>query len=891
MNNRLRDYLESGHSLVTANNRLARFLSHQYAEHQLKNNITAWETPKILPWQSWLKEYWEEQQFAKQDALKLLSNNQQRCLWQQVIQSSSSAKQLLQVNSVVPLAIRSYELCKSWCLPIFPDGHYLNDDVGVFKSWALEYERQLEHRHWIDYANLPDYFCLQSLPDDYRDSGIAFYGFDDYTPQQQRLTDYLDENGCDVDDIKPENVNRSARYVAFNDSSDEIKSAARWAGNVLEEQPSAKIGIVIPELKSRRQEIVSAFDEILDPESLVRFHNTTRKPYVISIGRNLNEYPLIHTALQILSLGRRKHTLNELGALIRSPNIKGGESEHAARAKLDVVLRETRQYEWSIKTVYRIAEQGVDQTQRPVGIVDLLKEFELKFLSCPRNQTLLKWAKSFDEWLKSFGWPGERTLDSSEFQLVVEWKKALSEMALLDNVLPVCTYQSALSHLTRVLGEISFQPETAEAPVQILGTSGAAAMQFDYLWVLGVHDQVMPGLVQPDPFIPLTLQREYAMPHSTAEIQFNRSQKLADNLAQSSGDVIVSYPCIDGDRECRPSPIFKSYLADKSDLIIDDHPNYLSVIHSSLAIETYKDFIAPAISDSETASGGTALFRDQAACPFRSFARHRLYAEGMAENDIGLAPAERGLILHRAMHYLWQRIKSSDYLHDHAGAEIDKLIQTVVTKTLQQQSLQQPETFTQRFTELETQRLVGLIRNWLVVELGRTPFKVVETEGKHRTIINNLKCNMRIDRIDELADGRQVILDYKTGKVNPADWEGDRPEDLQLPLYAVSKDKNIAAIAYAQIKRGETKFAGLAVTDGILPDVKPAVDCDTGVSTWSDTMQNWETVLARLASDFRQGRAEVDPKNSETCRYCDLHSLCRIHELASIEPEQINEEQ
>ena len=887
----MRKYLEKGHTLVTASNRLARYLAQQYAEYQLKNGVTGWETPKILPWQSWLKEYWDEQQFARYDGFKLLSNHQQRCLWQQVIQSSTSAMQILQVNSVVPLVIRSYELCKSWCLSIFPDGYYLNEDVDVFKSWALEYDQQLKNRHWIDYVNLPDYFCQHSVPDYFQYGSVSFYGFDEYTPQQQKLINHLADNSCIVEDIKPESSNQSVRYFAFNDGNDEIHSALKWARQKIMEQPNATIGIVVPDLKSRRQAIVSACDEVLDPGSLVRFHDLIRKPYVISTGRNLSEYPLIHTALQIIALGRRKHSLNQLGSLIRSPYVKDGESERVARAKFDAVLRRIRQYEWSIKTIYRIADQRIDEKQRADGFIDLLKEFELGFLSCPRNQAPSKWVKSFDEWLKRFGWPGERSLDSSEFQLLAKWKEALSEMALLDSVLSVCTYQSALSHLARILDEISFQPETVEAPVQILGISGAAAMQFDYLWVLGAHDQVLPGLVQPDPFVPLSLQRSYAMPHSTAEIQFSRAQKLADNLVQSTAEVIVSYPRLEGDHECRPSPIFKSYLADKSDLVTGDHADYLYIIHSSLNIETYKDFIAPAIPDSETARGGSGIFRDQAACPFRSFARYRLYAEGLAENDIGLAPVERGLILHRAMHCLWRKIKTSDYLHARAGPEIDKLIQAVVAETLQQQSLKQPETFTQRFTELEIRRLVNLIHDWLLVESRRIPFKVMETEGNHKVVINDLECSIRIDRIDELADGRQVILDYKIGKVTPADWEGDRPEDLQLPLYAISSGQKTVAIAYARIKRGEAGFTGLAVTDDILPDVKSAVDHNTGVSTWPDMIRNWEKVLAQLASDFREGRAEVDPKNSQTCRYCDLHSLCRIHELASIEPEQIDEEQ
>lgn len=39
----------------------------------------------------------------------------------------------------------------------------------------------------------------------------------------------------------------------------------------------------------------------------------------------------------------------------------------------------------------------------------------------------------------------------------------------------------------------------------------------------------------------------------------------------------------------------------------------------------------------------------------------------------------------------------------------------------------------------------------------------------------------------------------------------------------------------------------------------------------------WRATLERLAQDFIQGDARVDPKHSlTTCRYCELHGLCRI---------------
>lgn len=39
----------------------------------------------------------------------------------------------------------------------------------------------------------------------------------------------------------------------------------------------------------------------------------------------------------------------------------------------------------------------------------------------------------------------------------------------------------------------------------------------------------------------------------------------------------------------------------------------------------------------------------------------------------------------------------------------------------------------------------------------------------------------------------------------------------------------------------------------------------------------WETTLTEIAKDYVKGIATVEPSQlEETCRYCDLSTLCRI---------------
>ena len=138
-----------------------------------------------------------------------------------------------------------------------------------------------------------------------------------------------------------------------------------------------------------------------------------------------------------------------------------------------------------------------------------------------------------------------------------------------------------------------------------------------------------------------------------------------------------------------------------------------------------------------------------------------------------------------------------------------------------------------------------------------------------------IEIRLCIDRIDELAGGRSVIIDYKTGEVNRNDWDPDRFSEPQLPLYALTAGEAVAAIAFACLKRGQLRFVGEAEAAGLLPGVQAGAD-----RPWAERLAAWRAVLTGLAQDYRNGQAAVRPASEQVCRYCDLHSLCRIYERA-----------
>jgi len=130
-----------------------------------------------------------------------------------------------------------------------------------------------------------------------------------------------------------------------------------------------------------------------------------------------------------------------------------------------------------------------------------------------------------------------------------------------------------------------------------------------------------------------------------------------------------------------------------------------------------------------------------------------------------------------------------------------------------------------------------------------------------------------------LVEGQHtVIVDYKTGQKSRTAWKGDRPDDPQLPLYAIKHRDDVHGVVFAVVKQGGS---------GVKGEMDEAVSLIDGRNTtsigkiedWPTHVDNWDRVLTTLADDFSAGVATVDPKNKSSCDYCDLTTFCRRKEL------------
>ncbi len=269
------------------------------------------------------------------------------------------------------------------------------------------------------------------------------------------------------------------------------------------------------------------------------------------------------------------------------------------------------------------------------------------------------------------------------------------------------------------------------------------------------------------------------------------------------------------------------------------------------------------------------MFKLQATCGFKAFAELRLGAAALQQPEPGLGALDRGQLVHRILDRVWKELRSHEGLLSTGDDRLRAIVRMTVGAEIHDLSERRRALRKPLFAAIEQARLERVIGELLTLEKQRQPFTVLEREKSRRVKVGGIDFRIRADRVDRLDDGELVILDYKTGECSPSDWDGSRPDEPQLPIYAVTADSPVAGVFFGRLKTGKVGFRGLAKTKDIVPGVKPSGK-DVPLK---ETIEDWRLVLDRLGEDFRDGKAVVDPKDRrQSCEYCSFPTLCRINE-------------
>ncbi|HLF96525.1 MAG TPA: PD-(D/E)XK nuclease family protein, partial [Methylococcaceae bacterium] len=741
------DVLTDGAILVTATRRLARALRQAHAARQRDAGLRCWETPAILPWDAWLDEVTRE----CLPAARLPTSAQELWLWERALADSGDDDGLLQVRLTAAKAREAWNLLHVWRLPLEALRGQATKETETWLRWAGHYRRLCAQHGWIDAARLPDEAARALTEEHVAGRALLLCGFDELTPQRQAFLQRWRELGGTVRELEAQ-AGRPAPLGTrrtYADTHAEIRAAAHWARRKLETNPDghgtratpeyesrsrhdrlphpgplpkgegeqgccefhidARVGIIVPAVGALRAELWRVFSEVFHPSSLLPpFPEPSARAFNLSLGEPLAAQPLVHAALDGLALLRGAAEFRVWSALLRSPYLGEADSERDARARLETKLRTRRAPELSLDEV-------VWSAQRFAATLALVQRLEaLKELSAtlPDRQTPHEWLATFEVALRALGWPGERTLDSRDYQAAQAWRNLSVDLAALAPLRPHLGLDEALAKLEELANDALFQPESPDAPVQILGPLEAGGLEFDYLWLLGLHEDIWPPAPEPNPFLPLALQRRHGLPRASAQRELDYARLLTERLLSSAPEVVVSHPLRDGERELAPSPLIAALPLSST----DDTPQ--EPFHLGPApLSCVEDVQGPPL---HAARGGAGLLKSQAACPFQAFARYRLRACDLETPAEGLDAAQRGNLVHRVLELLWRELASLEGLLAQSPEDLAAMAARAARQALNDAERDYPFLRRQaRLLELESGRLARLALDWLEVERRR----------------------------------------------------------------------------------------------------------------------------------------------------------------------------
>jgi len=867
--------LEDGATLVTPNRRLARDLTRRFDLAQADAGRAAWRSADILPWEAWLGRCLRA--CAREDAALLVPDAlQETALWRRTIEGAAQAP-LLDVGAAARSARDAQTLRHAWRIDC--SGPH-SEDVAAWLDWSRRFEAACRRQGWTESARR-----LDLIAGHVRAGGVGncevlvLYAFDQLAPQERDVLDACRARGIEVIERAPARNEAWVHCVECLDEEHERRHVAEAVRALLSVRPQARVGIVVPNLAASREAWIRVLDDALQPSRWLPGGSATPRPYNLSLGRPLSVQPMVHAALALLRLAQGTLPLGELGVLLRGPFLGGAETERMARARLDARLRRFGRPDMSLDTLLREVRRS-----DPAGasacrlLAARLQEWLPRSVAARgRRQLPSSWSMTFLELCTALGWPGERPLDSEEYQTQRKWQETVSSLARLDAVLGRVGYGEALAWLARTASDIAYQPESPDVPVQVLGTLESVGLEFDALFVTGLHDEAFPESPHPNPFLPVARQRSAGVPHASAEWELAFAQRMLAHWSGAAAQVQLSYPARQGDRVLRPSALltgFESAPAHAWDGGLAER------MRNAARLEIVPDGRGAAREPGMEVPGGVAVLEDQAACPFRAFVIHRLGARALSEPQPGLAPRERGTLVHRAVALLWEDLQSQARLLALDATQREAAVGRAVDAALDALRGERPDALTPAFAELERARLCELLTQLLEQEAVRAPFRVVEREAPRDIDFAGLRLRARVDRVDELEDDRRVVIDYKTGAANVSHWIGERPDAPQVPLYALTDGGEVAAVAFAMLRAGDVGFTGLATQSALLPGVGMVQPDKTGAADFAALLREWRRQLEALAQGFLAGEATVAPKRyPKTCEYCDVRPVCRVGEL------------
>lgn len=859
--------------VLTVNNRYARHIIVDLSA-RLSEERRVMALPDIMPLSAWLRQAGDELSFVSQVPLAAYSVDAfgAQHLWQHVIAQAESDHALLDVPQAARLAMDADRLLCEWRLQVGPE--YETAEYRRFRLWREQYRAHLQALDAEDSNLNYEHVCAAVVNRQFKLAfrTVILAGFNEISPRFSHLIQALQQQGVDVSRLHSEQRQApNVQRILAPDPDSEWRLAAQWAADSLDKNPQGRYAIVAARLES---------DVVLAHRTLCAALTTEGAawPYNVAVARSLADWPLARAALAwlrvISEFSRREYcTPAILGEALLAGGCAADLSESSGRAMIDA--------SWRSKARIKVSNEAFTQL-----LTQMTPQLALAWQACVNGSsddnaaaTTEVWGQRFRHWLQSLGYPGRPTLDSNAYQVVQALERLFDRLGAQAAVFGNLELNSVVAVLTRLASETPFQPERDPgARLDVLGFLESEGGHWDGIWVLGLTDEVLPAAPKPNPLIPLAALRQANAPRATPDRELQWAHALYAALLSCAPQVWVSHAQREGERQLRPSPCIADLPA------VEQAP--LQVCPKPGRLEYLQDEQGPPLQTDAGAGratiGGIGVIDTQSRNPLWAFVKYRLGASELKDYaDISDQNA-RGLLLHRAIELVWRLIADQDALRQlHSAGRLPALIEQAV----QQAAEEHLSDYGIVLRALEVARAISVLNGWLSLELTRKPFRVQDVEQSYRWVRGPLELSLRLDRIDELDDGRLAIIDYKSGNasIDPrSDWMRARPIGLQLPFYAAvlaGSDGRVAALVLARLHARKIEVKGLADGDYGFGDLASLGDWpDFSHYTWDGLMSSWRQVIENLADEYSTGVAVNQTLRPNDLEYCDVLPFLRLYQ-------------
>ncbi len=868
---------------------------------------------------------WPELALTRLDALAAQS------LWLPILAEDGCEALLAEV-------VAAHESLCLWDLSLTQSAWH-SDALSAFLRWRDRYLAELTQRQAQDEAqqqaaltrwltqSAQTQHSRRPLPAKWLPDWVVCQGFDSLSPPLLAFFSGLKAAGVELFWHQLAAQAPDVRRYAFADAKAELRAAVAFARQ--EAEAGRRTALVVPDLSVRLDEVEAALAEAFDPESIERpeHDKVSFGRWNLSAPRRLDQMPLITLAINLLALDPSAQSLDAWRARLLSPYL-GKPSEFMAWEAYLARLA-TRRYRLTAAGLLAQLTRDIDAREAagfdgqeatakaPVAWLAWRDRLTARLaLTRPGRQIFSRWIPQFEAELAAWGWPGERSLNSLEFQQLAAWQTAVARLgdggAELDRRGPL-TASEALGYWRLALAQ-PFHRQTPDAALQVLGVLEAAGQRFDSLWWIGLDNRNWPPSPSPNPWLPVPFQHVHALPKASAALERERAALLTANLLAAAERVIVSHPLQSEGEPLVPSPLIEAIAPGKvvapgeaiapgnaaSELPLEafgtGSPD-LPLIALEPLNESPSALVAEVDGEVPRAKGGAAVLAAQAKCPFQAFARFRLAAKRLEPLAPGISPLLRGQWAHAALEYLWRSWRTQARLsalsHDARAEAIAAAIDAAVEAL--PPSAPVPDGWVAIEKRLLHARLEGLVQ----CELARPAFEVVDLEAPFVAELGGLRLDLRLDRLDRLlTTDQQAIIDYKTGRFTVKNWHPPRIREPQLPLYAACQP-NLGAVILGSLQRDNLGFVGLAATGEDFAQVKPVTlgqdkaDARSEEHLYAESLPalqaRWREHLTRTAEAFVAGVASRDPLKG-ACQTCEFSALCRVAEEALVDDDEAEDD-